>query len=649
MVPGKTYITRFPGDSEPSFVRRRGERPSICDTIGFAIGAVTEPCHKMMSWSRRSWIRDTDYGYYRSSFRRPSKVYFPGPSGRVPRNINQGRLATSTAQQCAACGKHRSPGWCARHPLIPGEPIPATLCSRCRDKHTSSEDSACEKRHHKRRHRHCKHHSSTDEDHCYSRSTHGCSCGHRRYSAGHHHSHRYSRPSSRESVNIVVNNDISAVPIVSEPSSSTTSEEEVHVVRRPRRRSRSRSIVVEVPRAPRSSVRRSRSALRYIRSRSPIRPRRSVTFSARPRHHRRRSSSHVSFVEEAEETPIRSVRPSLRRIFYDGGNSSETEPNQYSGLEDTQVKPEPQFSKTTSAPLPRDKSPPAASPSSFKNRVSQRSHLASVVDAAMEDVVPSRNKTSQPSALHSPSRQQSRDKAQAINASSSRGGKGASSSKKQREEVHPSPSKIYRDIYGESPPFAQTKRKDVQFGAHASGENRKSARSSSITDLNDLANHLADIQVGPRAHASGISVKSFSTQTSSSAIDPGSPWTSGSTPESSFDADVNRCRSPAPSEESFEYEIPHRAPSPIRRNSETMNEYKEYPAVDFSHQRCPPSTQPGEAFLRSPQLKKPLSAASITLDHEGFDYKKPSGEMTQDENEYWIRVGLETFLGRPSR
>lgn len=61
------------------------------------------------------------------------------------------RVATTIQQVCSACGKFRSPSWSARHPLKLGETPRASLCKRCVDISTSSEDSGS--RHGRKKHR----------------------------------------------------------------------------------------------------------------------------------------------------------------------------------------------------------------------------------------------------------------------------------------------------------------------------------------------------------------------------------------------------------------------------------------------------------------------------------------------------------------
>ncbi|EFE44155.1 hypothetical protein TRV_01048 [Trichophyton verrucosum HKI 0517] len=49
--------------------------------------------------------------------------------------------ATETRHRCAVCGRYRSPSYQHRHPIIPGQIPPTSVCRKCRFTYTSSGDS----------------------------------------------------------------------------------------------------------------------------------------------------------------------------------------------------------------------------------------------------------------------------------------------------------------------------------------------------------------------------------------------------------------------------------------------------------------------------------------------------------------------------
>ena len=326
MIPGKTYITKLPGDNRPSFVRRRSGQ-SLHDTLD-RLFSYPRPLisNKMMSWSYKNFVnRDLEYHYLPRGRRRvlvrTDYDDAPLPDYIAPHGVRRGRLATNVAQTCAACGKFRSPSWSSRHGLNPGEVVKPGLCKKCRDKSTSSEESDFTRKKRKK-HRHCGHRCSSSEEDCSKNHRH-----HRRY---HDHDHRRYRSPSRESVNIIVNNDPVAQsihPIVSEPSSS--SSEEIEIVRKTLPHSRARhSVIVEEHQQRKPRRKSSYSSVRVVRSPSPRRPHVVHGYGSWPRHRRRRSTSHVSFADEEEIIASRPRHHSRgARVYYDGANSGQSEMN----------------------------------------------------------------------------------------------------------------------------------------------------------------------------------------------------------------------------------------------------------------------------------------------------------------------------------
>lgn len=332
MIPGKTYIGRLPGDRNPSFVRKRsyGPRSSIRNTISQILGFPRLPnSNTMMSWSHKNFL-DKHYEYDYVPHRRHRVLVRPEyhgphrPDYIVPEGVRHGRLATNVAQTCAACGKFRSPSWSSRHGLTPGDVVKPGLCKKCRDKSTSSEESDFTRRERKE-HRHCHHGDTSSEEDCPRNSRRYRSSG--RYRS---HSRRTYRSPPRENVNIVIENEpiVQTVhPVVSEPSSSA---EEIEIVRKTLPRSRSRhSLIIEGREEHRPRHRMSFSSVRVVRSPSPRRHRVVPGYGSWPRHRRRRSTSHVSFVNEHEEIIASRPRYHTRRsrVYYDGANSGQSEMN----------------------------------------------------------------------------------------------------------------------------------------------------------------------------------------------------------------------------------------------------------------------------------------------------------------------------------
>ena len=346
MIPGQTYIGRLPGDKRASFVRKRPSsylrRPTFSEFLSNVFSkprTVLIPRRSkkmsMRSWSRRAFAdSDDDYEYYP---RKRRGDYIRRRPGAVPWASGSGRVAHTISQTCSACGKYRSPGWQARHPLIPGEAPPPTLCKSCRDKNTSSEESDCcppPKKRKKRKHRHYHCTESEDDYVCWRppprpRYTHHHHC---------HHGSGYTAPPSRESINVVIDNgsESSASPkswrvireVIREPS-TTTDDEEVHVIRRiaPRKKSRSSFTIHDLfDRAPKR--RRSLSSVRIVRSRTPPSPRRRYVNEVRvPSRRRSRSESRVTFTSDPDEVIVPRARASSRRqrMYYDGADSGHSE------------------------------------------------------------------------------------------------------------------------------------------------------------------------------------------------------------------------------------------------------------------------------------------------------------------------------------
>ena len=329
MIPGQTYVGVLPGDRRASIVRKRPvpyrERSTFSEILSHVFAptqhaAIGTRSNRMRSWRRLGYY-DSSYDY--DDYPRRRRVYRP-PRNAIPYDAGHGRVATTMQQTCSACGKFRSPSWQARHPLIPGDIPPPTICRSCRDKKSSSEESECfrrDRKRHKHRHYHC-----TDSDEEYV-----CEPVLPRRHSRHIHCHhpRALTPSpSRESVNIFIDNDSGARKpraVIREPTEST--EEEVEIVQKilPRKRSRS-SIVIGEYEEPRLRRRRSMSSVSIVRSRSPRRTRFVDELDELPPRRRYRSGSRVSFTEEPDEIIVSRPRStSRRRVFYDGADSGQSE------------------------------------------------------------------------------------------------------------------------------------------------------------------------------------------------------------------------------------------------------------------------------------------------------------------------------------
>lgn len=325
MIPGQTYVGVLPGHNKPAFVRKRKyphEGTSICHLLGQAFAPLRRSMGSSHSSTMRSWRRvsyyDSDYDdhFYPHHRRPPHRCN----DDRVPANADHGRYVSTLQQACSGCGKFRSPNWCSRNPLVPGEVPRPNMCRSCRSKHTSSEDSEerSQRRRPRRSHRHRR---CTDSSGDCSHSDHG-----------HHRSHRsrcrrHRRSPSRDSINIVVDNGPQRVQPVYVTESSTGTEEEIHVVRNIMPRSSSRSsVVIDHLDDALPQRRRSLSSIHISRSKSPRRPRfaSSVESLSPPSHRRRRSR--VSFVNEPERVTVRRASSGRRpRVFYDGANSGQSE------------------------------------------------------------------------------------------------------------------------------------------------------------------------------------------------------------------------------------------------------------------------------------------------------------------------------------
>lgn len=309
MIPGQTYVGVLPGHDKPAFVRKRRyphQGTSICDLLCQAFAPIRRSMGSSHSSTMRSWRRvsyydsDNDDYYYPRHRRPPHRCN----DDRVPANADHGRYVSTLQQACSGCGKFRSPNWCSRNPLVPGEVPQPNMCRSCRSKRTSSDDS--EERSHRRRRRHShRHRQCTDSSGDCSHSDHGHHRSHRP------RCHRHRRSPSRDSINIIVDNGSQRPQPVYVTESSTGTEEDIHVVR---------NIM------PRSSSRSSMSSVHISRSKSPRRPRfASSAESLSPRSHRRRSSR-VSFANEPERVTVRRASSGRRpRVFYDGANSGQSE------------------------------------------------------------------------------------------------------------------------------------------------------------------------------------------------------------------------------------------------------------------------------------------------------------------------------------
>lgn len=72
----------------------------------------------------------------------PFHPYFAHPN--ADRVLNPARYATADdlKYKCSVCGKFRSTSYHQRHPLVPGQIPPSSVCSRCKRSRTSSEGSS---------------------------------------------------------------------------------------------------------------------------------------------------------------------------------------------------------------------------------------------------------------------------------------------------------------------------------------------------------------------------------------------------------------------------------------------------------------------------------------------------------------------------
>lgn len=359
MLPGKAYIDRNPVSNGLVFTRKK--QPSILGSVLHDVfGSTRRPYSRgysntMHFGCRPSSNYDYDYEYRRRGYGHHGRAYSTAPCG-----YDHARVATTVRRTCSACGKFRSAGWQARHPLVPGDVPRSTICHKCRAKSTSSEDSIRDRRRRKGPRSRQRHYDSSFDD-SFS------SCEARREARRYHEHGRhrsrsrdYRRPhrsASGDNIRIVIANDASERRgrSLARTPLRTSSEDGVRIVsgvdydelpgpRIARTRSSSHVIVdnVDEEYVPRrrslSGVSILSSGTRYVeeldRPRYHSRPRsvRRTRFvdevdEIRPR--RSRSVSRVSFVDEPEEEIVVSKPRSQtrRRIWLDGAVSQESHDN----------------------------------------------------------------------------------------------------------------------------------------------------------------------------------------------------------------------------------------------------------------------------------------------------------------------------------
>ncbi|KAL8934944.1 MAG: hypothetical protein Q9211_004963 [Gyalolechia sp. 1 TL-2023] len=159
MRPGRVYVGRLAGHSQPVFVRRR--RKSFRNPFG--VPSVTsiwaQPAASPMDHQYATTIvcqpqpPPSVIVAQPPAYAAPTQVVQPPPYLQLPPQPPVGTTTTTiTTHQdlqpqrapakhtCAACGKFRSARYHYRHPLASGETPRPTLCRKCIKQHTSSEE-----------------------------------------------------------------------------------------------------------------------------------------------------------------------------------------------------------------------------------------------------------------------------------------------------------------------------------------------------------------------------------------------------------------------------------------------------------------------------------------------------------------------------
>ena len=185
MEPGKTYVTKFPGRSRPSFVRRKVQPPNL--RSGFSAGiqslvvrqapprsrsveaapreirVVFAPVPPAYTFAPPHLQQPLDHAGVQGGVapqqtvqwmhvappQAPPPVVFqqPQPSPMVAANVERHhgrRHELILRHSCAACGKFRSPSYHHRNPLAPDEVPQPSICRRCAKVQTSSDESTDE-------------------------------------------------------------------------------------------------------------------------------------------------------------------------------------------------------------------------------------------------------------------------------------------------------------------------------------------------------------------------------------------------------------------------------------------------------------------------------------------------------------------------
>lgn len=253
MQPGRVYVGRLPGHTQPVFVRRR--RNSFRNPFGVPSvipiwapprppameyqSATTMVCQKQPQPS----LLVTQPPVYTAS---PHVVEPPAYLGLPPPpQIGTTTTTTTTHHEvqpqnapskhtCAACGKFRSARYHYRHPLAPGEIPRPTLCRKCVKQRTSSEEfDDIERAHLKKRKREARQRKlprSYSSEEWESSSSHEKPRRYYRYRSS-HDSRRQSRTPRSSSE---VSNRIYIIRRPAERSRPRSSSESVRIVRRAR-------------------------------------------------------------------------------------------------------------------------------------------------------------------------------------------------------------------------------------------------------------------------------------------------------------------------------------------------------------------------------------------------------------------------------
>ena len=152
MEPGRVYVGRLPGYKGPVLVRRQKKR--FCNPFGAPeVTSIFTTQHSPPAACHCSAPEICNQQPPPMLVSQPPVVLPSQQIVQQPIAANETSTTTVTTHHggetqqigltitCTACGKYRSPRYHYRNPLFPGETQRFSLCRKCANRHTSSEDS----------------------------------------------------------------------------------------------------------------------------------------------------------------------------------------------------------------------------------------------------------------------------------------------------------------------------------------------------------------------------------------------------------------------------------------------------------------------------------------------------------------------------